>query len=335
MKINRGNLTPKILLYSLSVLIAFGFDSPLLAADYMGIYPGMDDFNLTGKLYNRGDGFYSGILGGAFTRAISFGGKVGMIEVIYDGDDLSTVAMRQFSKAVTLAQALELHSFTTGRFTPEFGFAINRNGQTYGIVDLRNEISYTVPGSLSPSSKCFAVTYLESGAPLLNTARRNPVPPEVSNQLKPAGSSANESPYSQSASGFSVSPTAMPTKMADCFSVELLDKSLQKLGIQDRLVLVLRVQNRTPKDIRGVKGEIEFVDMFGDLIKTMVLKIDDVLPAGAVKTSEYGFDFNKYVEAHRTLLTSNVRDIVVRWRPEMILFTDGTSVRKAIAPVGQ
>lgn len=306
---------------------------PALSASFGSIYPGLSERLLPAELVPQGNGFYVGLVDGVFVQVICFRGQVGVLDMVYDSDCQTSLSFPEFRRWISLEQALKVHSCGFGRLPQQFGMAISQDGKIYGLVDTANQISYSLNGPLSLVSQCTRVSYLAVDAPVLEQARRSPAPPEFLNQFQrlliPGGDKPE--PSLGFTGAFVEIPKVMPSKMADCCTVELLNKKREIVGGFDRLVLLLRIANKTPKGIRGMKGSLEFLDIFGDSICAVRFKIDDVMEAGAVRTDEFGFDFNKFIERHRNLLTTGMNSLTMRWKPEMIIFTDGSSVRKEIS----
>ena len=94
-------------------------------------------------------------------------GKIITLDVIYFGQTLRREVIA--SSPITLAQAIKLHSLQPGFTNPSLGLAKDRDGATYGIVDVANEIVYHCVGT-APTGKVKTVSYLSSDAPVLETA---------------------------------------------------------------------------------------------------------------------------------------------------------------------
>ena len=100
-------------------------------------------------------------------RVDAIEGKILTVDIIYSGETLHRDPIT--SSPITLAQAIRLHSLQPSFATPVFGLAKDRDGNTYGIVDVANDIVYHTSG-ISPTSTVETVSYLSPDAPVLATA---------------------------------------------------------------------------------------------------------------------------------------------------------------------
>ena len=122
-------------------------------------------FNCQGVVYCQGM-YQSTWVRISFTRD-----KVDGIEVIYWGKAFHHKAI--FSSPLpTLGQAVKIHSLQPGFTKPIFGYAKDREGAVYGVVDTANRIAYhiAVPVSMGPESLVTEVAYLGETAPVLRSA---------------------------------------------------------------------------------------------------------------------------------------------------------------------
>lgn len=93
--------------------------------------------------------------------------KVDYFDIIYSGESFhKKIAAHPLP---TLGQAVKIHSSQPGFAKPRFGYARDRDGKVYGVVDLANRISYWVvdPASMGPESLVTRASYLQATAPVL------------------------------------------------------------------------------------------------------------------------------------------------------------------------
>lgn len=116
-------------------------------------------------------------------------------------------------------------------------------------------------------------------------------------------------------------------ELRGALSVTLYDKGFKKIDYSEAITFKFAYENHTDKDIRGFKGNIVFVDLFGDKIMTMAFKEDEVVRARSKRqqTSLY-LDYNQFIDRHQTLATTPIESLRARWEPTQILFADGTSL---------
>jgi hypothetical protein len=108
--------------------------------------------------------YCEGEFDGQWIRTDAIDGKILTVDVIYSGETLHRVVIA--GSPITLAQAIRLHSLQPGFADPILGMAKDRDGNTYGIVDVANDIVYHCSGT-SAMSTVKTVTYLS----LLQIAR--------------------------------------------------------------------------------------------------------------------------------------------------------------------
>jgi hypothetical protein len=111
--------------------------------------------------------------------------------------------------------------------------------------------------------------------------------------------------------------------------LKVLPKNYDYDRYSDRLDLVIGVQNRSGKNISGIKGDLVFADQFGTEITTMGLSLDEDIPANTTKSiTGYGKDINQFRDEDTKLAVTPLSKMRVTFVPEMIVFSDGSSVGK-------
>ena len=111
--------------------------------------------------------YCEGEFDGQWMRVDAIDGKILTVDIIYSGQTLQREAIA--SSPITLAQAIKLHSLQPGFASPSFGLARDRDGATYGIVDVANDIVYHCIGTAATGT-VKTVSYLSPDAPVLGTA---------------------------------------------------------------------------------------------------------------------------------------------------------------------
>jgi hypothetical protein len=106
---------------------------------------------------------------GQWVRVSALDAKILTIDVIYSGETLHRDVIA--SSPITLAQAVRLHSLQPDFAAPILGLAKDRDGKTYGIVDVANDIVYETSG-VAAIDTVKRVGYLSPDAPVLATAAR-------------------------------------------------------------------------------------------------------------------------------------------------------------------
>lgn len=122
---------------------------------------------------------------------------------------------------------------------------------------------------------------------------------------------------------------AFRQEMEDLLEVVLLDKGFMPSNpsarrYEDYITFVLVYENRGEVDIRGFRGTMRFMDLFGETIMELRLTVDDPLPAGERRVDgEKILEYNRFRDPHRRLRSTEFENIRARWVPETILLTDG------------
>lgn len=145
------------------------FASSLLAAGYKGIYVGQAVADLPKSLHVFVldlEGDYQG----SWFRINVLNERVLGFDVIYSGKSLDRKTI--IAQEMSLARAIKLHSLRAGMAVPQFGYAVNRDGQTYGLADVQNRIVYTVT-PVATESMVEQVAYLSDDAPVFEWAKQH------------------------------------------------------------------------------------------------------------------------------------------------------------------
>ena len=109
-------------------------------------------------------------------------------------------------------------------------------------------------------------------------------------------------------------------------SKTLEPKNYQAGQFSDRIAFVFAVKNNTTKNISGVKGTLEFRDMFGTTIEDVSVSLDRPVPANSEKTIDgFGKDLNQFESSDQQLAITDLSKMKVAFLPEMVVFADGTS----------
>jgi len=111
--------------------------------------------------------YCEGEFDGQWVRVGALDGKIITLDVMYSGKTLhrEVIAM----SPITLAQAIKIHSLQPGFAVPHFGLAKDRDGATYGIADVTNDIVYHCI-DIADTGIVSSVSYLSPDAPVLGTA---------------------------------------------------------------------------------------------------------------------------------------------------------------------
>ena len=86
--------------------------------------------------------------------------------------------------------------------------------------------------------------------------------------------------------------------------------------------------NRGSRDIRAIRGDIVFTDVFGEEIKRVSWADERGVKAGKRKPYDTEFVYDGIILSDQKLRNTPLVNMTVRWDPQVILFADGESLRK-------
>lgn len=109
--------------------------------------------------------------------------------------------------------------------------------------------------------------------------------------------------------------------MATCFK-----KGYTEVNYQDYITYGFAIQNKSEQDIRAVKGEIMFTDLFDDEIKTLSFTYDQPIRAGATANWNATTDYNQFMDDDVRLKNKELKDLKIVWKPIKVIFQDGSTL---------
>ena len=121
---------------------------------------------------------------------------------------------------------------------------------------------------------------------------------------------------------------AAEEQFAKMLSVALTAKRNQQGEYGKQFVyLHIAYENKTDKDIQGVKGVLHINDLFGDKIVNVRWSYDRGVAANkrAVETGS-GLELNRFMDAHMKLWNTDFDKIKSNFEVQTIIFKDGTRV---------
>ena len=115
-------------------------------------------------------------------------------------------------------------------------------------------------------------------------------------------------------------------KLTEAVIVSCFEKGYTEVDYQDYITYKFVIQNKSDKSIRAVKGEITFTNLFDEEIKSLNFVYDQPIPAGQEVTWNATTDYNQFMDDDKTLKNKNLKDLKVVWKPEKVIFEDGTTL---------
>jgi len=115
----------------------------------------------------------------------------------------------------------------------------------------------------------------------------------------------------------------------DAITVAFLSKKYKEgeYSFMNSLNISIGFENKSSKDITGIKGVAVFTDIFGEKISTNLIEYDKTIPAG--KTVTFNGDVNKMADGFYKLKDTDFEKIKFNFDPEQVIFADGTKLSVA------
>lgn len=117
-------------------------------------------------------------------------------------------------------------------------------------------------------------------------------------------------------------------ELKETLTVALVEKDFKKIDYQDYITLKIAIQNEREKDIRAFKGTLRFKDVFGDTIMNVGFKHDEKLKAKDKTIWNGSVKYNMFKDSDKKFKNTDLKNIVLEWLPEQIIFDDKTKIGK-------
>jgi hypothetical protein len=93
---------------------------------------------------------------------------------------------------------------------------------------------------------------------------------------------------------------------------------------QQYVTMEMAFENKTDKDMLGVKGVLRMADVFGDTIKNVGFSYDKGVPAGKTSTYKGQIDINRFVDKDMKLWNTDFDKLKTAFDISTIIYKDGT-----------
>ena len=113
-------------------------------------------------------------------------------------------------------------------------------------------------------------------------------------------------------------------RLSESVLVTCYSKGFSTYDYQDYITYKFIVQNKSDKNIRAIKGSVTFTNLFDETIKSLSLVYDQPINSGSEATYNAQTDYNQFIDSDKALRNKDLEDMKVLWKPEKIIFEDGT-----------
>ena len=87
------------------------------------------------------------------------------------------------------------------------------------------------------------------------------------------------------------------------------------------------MHNKSPKEIAGVQGDLDFIDLFGEKVATLEIKATDSIRPSEMIVWGGERPYNQFEPSHRALHGLDKGKFKTEFRPTAVVFADGTSIK--------
>ncbi|WP_298347758.1 hypothetical protein [uncultured Dokdonia sp.] len=115
-------------------------------------------------------------------------------------------------------------------------------------------------------------------------------------------------------------------RLNEAVMVSCYEKGFTKYDYEDYITYKFVIKNKSDKKIRAVKGGITFTNLFDDKISSLSFVYDQPIEAGKEITWNATTDYNQFKDEDQALKNKDLKDLKVVWKPEKIIFDDGTTL---------
>jgi hypothetical protein len=119
---------------------------------------------------------------------------------------------------------------------------------------------------------------------------------------------------------------AQQVALREVLIVRVFDKDFQNANHEDYVTIRVEYENTSGKDIRSFKGVLQFNDLFGAEIAPFTISEDEPLRRGETKRQGWTLKYDQFMDRHVKFRNTALDNLKVEWKPQVILFADGTSM---------
>ena len=115
-------------------------------------------------------------------------------------------------------------------------------------------------------------------------------------------------------------------KISESITFALTKKGYSEYNYQDYITYTFTFENKSNKDILGIKGSVTFYDIFDEKIKSLSLSYDNGIESGKIVNYRAQTDYNQFISDDKKLKDTELNKLKVVWEPEQLIFSDGEKI---------
>jgi hypothetical protein len=115
-------------------------------------------------------------------------------------------------------------------------------------------------------------------------------------------------------------------KISESITFALTKKGYSEYNYQDYITYTFTFENKSNKDILGIKGSVTFYDIFDEKIKSLSLSYDDGIKSKKTVNYRATTDYNQFMSEDKKLKDTELNKLKVVWEPEQLIFSDGEKI---------
>lgn len=115
-------------------------------------------------------------------------------------------------------------------------------------------------------------------------------------------------------------------RLNEAVMVTCFEKGFEEVQYRDYITFKFAIQNKSDKAIRAVKGIVTFTNLFDEKITSINFVYDQSVSAGRLVNWNATIEYNQFLKKDQTLRNKDLKDLKVVWKPEKIIFEDGSTL---------
>jgi hypothetical protein len=119
---------------------------------------------------------------------------------------------------------------------------------------------------------------------------------------------------------------ALMAELRKSISLTVVNKGFMEVNYQSYVTIKVVYKNESIKDIRALRGAIQFTNLFGKEIFLSDITITDGVKAGQQAEWTGQIQYNQFMDKDKNLRFTDLADMKIVWKPAAVIFVDGTTI---------